>query len=114
MPTRHTTQQDPEHPGLTRDDIAAPAREPLEDHSGAGWGAWGCDQPAQDDEEKSLVDVLSVAGEEQRVAHRGAAEGAPARDIPSPLLNPTARDIRMETHETEEARMASEPPGRGS
>jgi len=113
MPFGPTTNHDLENPGLAREDLAAPAREPLEDHSGAGWGAWGRDQIAQDDDDKSVVDLLNVGGEQQRKASRGSAESVPPKDIPSALLNPTARDIRKDTHETDEARMASEPPRSG-
>lgn len=95
-----TTQQ-VQNATLSRDDLAPSAREPLEDHSQSSWGAWGADQIAQDDEEKPLVDVLSVSGKEQRAADRGSAESVPPQDVPSALLNPTARDFRTDTHDTE-------------
>jgi hypothetical protein len=113
MPFGPTRNHDPEDATLSREDLAEAAREPLEDHSGAGWGAWGRDQLAQDEGDKSLVDLLNVGGEAQRTALQDTAEGAPPREIPSPLLNPTARDFRKDTHRSDEARMATEPPRKG-
>lgn len=110
MPEGPITNEQVRNGEMSRDDLAASAREPLEDHSNSSWGAWGEDQIAQDDEEKSLVDVLSGSGKEQRVAERGSAESVPPQDVPSTLLNPTARDIRMDTHDTDEVRMPGEPP----
>ena len=110
MPFGPTTDKHVQNPGVSRDDLTEAAREPQEDHAGAGWGAWGRDQVAQDDDDKSLMEVLDVAGDNQRSAERGAATSVPPRDVPSPLLNPTAHDIRKDTHDTDEVRMASEPP----
>jgi hypothetical protein len=104
MPEGPITTEQVRNAELTREDLAASAREPLEDHSHSSWGAWGEDQIAQEDEEKPLVDVLSVSGKEQRVADRGSAASVPPREVPSALLNPTARDIRMDTHDTDEVR----------
>jgi hypothetical protein len=100
-------------PGLSREEIVEPAREPLEDHSGSSWGAWGRDQVAPEDDEESLVNVLNATGSEPRKARRGETESVAAQDFPQSLQNPTARDLRMEPHETDEARMATEAPGTG-
>lgn len=113
MPFGPTKDKHVEDPGVSRDDLTEAAREPLEDHSGAAWGAWARPQVAHEDEDKSLMEVLDVAGDNQRSADRGSAQSVPPRDVPSPLLNPTARDIRKDTHETEEVRMATEPPRHG-
>jgi hypothetical protein len=112
MPFGSTTDKDVRSAELNREDLDEAAREPLEDHSGSAWGAWGQPQIAQPDEEKSVLDVLDVAGEEQREAHRGSAQSIPPEPVPSPLLNPTAHDIRKDTYDTDEARMATEPPRR--
>jgi hypothetical protein len=112
MPFGPTTDKDVEAAELNREDLNEAAREPLEDHSGSAWNAWGQPQVAQPDEEKSVMEVLDVASEEQRQAHRGSAQSVPPEPVPSPLLNPTARDFRKDTHDTEEVRMATEPPQR--
>lgn len=114
MPFGRTTDKHVQNSELTRSDLDEAAREPLEDHSGAAWNAWGQPQVAEPDEDKSVMEVLDVASENQRQAHRGSAQSVPPRDVPSTLLNPTARDVRKDTHETEEARMASEPPQKGA
>lgn len=113
MPFGPTTNKHVENPVLNRDDLDEAAREPLEDHSGSAWNAWGTPQIAHPDEDKSVMEVLDVAGENQRQAHRGSAQSVPPQDVPSELLNPTAHDIRKDTHETEEVRMATEPPQHG-
>ncbi|MCC2671005.1 MAG: hypothetical protein K0Q72_3476 [Armatimonadetes bacterium] len=113
MPDTNTAPHHPDSPHLDREDAATAVREPEEDRSNESWGAWGENQTAQPDPEKSLLDVVEAAGTAQRAAHPKATDSA-ATEIPTELRNPTARDIRMETHDTDEVRMATEPANEAS
>jgi hypothetical protein len=98
-----------EAPREVRADAEPGAREPEPDRSSESWGAWGPNQIAQPDPEKSLMDEIEVAGPAQRGARSGA-EAAAVNELPNELDNPTARDFRAEEDDTDEVRMATEAP----
>ncbi len=85
------------NPSLSREDLTPAAREPLEDHSGQGWGAF-YSGPHTENADRPLLDQLDVPGapdpeddsNPRQVAH------APGGD---PWGNPSSRDFRREPYD---------------